>query len=270
MPYSIYRTLTFLILLAALLVPFETRSVCAQEQNNEPPQEVETREFEGFILAVATVAEREYEVKLSYQGNTLVDEESWIVDPMGSVEILEDFPRQGCRTMNFSIFSGGAHCCTIMYMITLDGENTHVTEVHLENSSMELIDIDGDGQWEANVIDWSFAYYFLDEDHNLCYACSPGFARYLVYTDQGWRANAPGEFPQIYMDTIATQYNEHDAAHAIRLAYYTLMAGGGQDKARNTLEELLPPEWQDVVDTLFADIVEAVEGYAPMRVLELE
>ncbi len=88
-------------------------------------------------------------------------------------------------------YSGGAHCCTDLYIVSLRPTVRLLLHYYAGNGGdFELVDLNQDGRPELVLIDDRFAYF-----DDLCFACSPA-GMPLVACFQGGRfVDCTGVFP---------------------------------------------------------------------------
>lgn len=254
---------------AALAVMLMTAPPCAAVE----PGTTWGQDYGDFRLTVAAEMMDEYTthylVSLAYQGTTVYSGESFQMDP-SEVQTFADAPAPGLTTIALRTYSGGAHCCfETLVLILGDGMDRAVSYTPSGNT-VELEDLNGDGVMEIPVADMAFDYYYLDDAHNLCHACSPYFMRWLVYDRKGWRPDRPGEFPATYEALLASMpADSTDPGELFTRAYTTLMAGGSVADADAILDNL-PPEWQDVTDRALEDLQRAVRDFNPLTRIDLQ
>lgn len=245
-----------------------------------PPEEAsvtKTYSLGEFLLTVSGSAEEsKYEVTLTRSGQSILEEESYLVEPEGT--IFEDTPAKGCRTLVTYIYSGGAHCCTTAIVATIQGRSHVFSVLDLAHSSeIEFSDINGDGIREIKIADWQFAYYGTgNQKIGFSFADSPAMERFMVFEDSGWRPDRQGQF-QAFYEKLSTQHrseaeskagkpgrtNEFVAANAIQSAYSAVMAGKGDKAAEQLLQRLLPSSWKPELKQIAADVVRAAKEFNP-------
>lgn len=253
--------LTHLICLAAVVLSVAPARAAQ-------PGTTESVDFGDFRLSVYAQDQATFLVALTYRGRTVYQGESYIADPIKTLAVHEDFPAKDCRTMIATMYSGGAHCCSFAVIVTLGPDGPSAQVAALAEDGLAMLDADHDGVMELELVDWSFAYYHLDSDHSLCFACSPGFSRYLVYDRGAWRPDRPGEFTERYRE-LQFEPSGSDPALAMQAAYCELMAGGAVADVSGTLLDLLPMDWRDVLDSVLADLINAAQDYAPVTPIGL-
>jgi hypothetical protein len=93
-------------------------------------------------------------------------------------------------------YTGGAHCCTMLYIGKLKDRSFNITDtIYLGNSGFEVKDIDGDGKYEIECVWDGFAYAFT------AYA----FSRFplVIYGYRDGKLSAvTGEYRQLVNDEI--------------------------------------------------------------------
>lgn len=77
--------------------------------------------------------------------------------PAGAVR---DLTGDGVPELVVSSYSGGAHCCTTHWIVTLGDDGPRpVARVDAADGEAEIVDLDRDGLPEVALADWSFAYW---------------------------------------------------------------------------------------------------------------
>jgi len=80
-----------------------------------------------------------------------------------------DLDNDGTQELILEGFSGGAHCCFDIAIIPLVPQMNIITPIKLNNASLSIKDLDGDGKSELILYDDLYSYF-----ESFCYACSPG------------------------------------------------------------------------------------------------
>lgn len=87
-------------------------------------------------------------------------EEGAYTEPWPDPPPLQDLNNDGALDWAFASWSGGSHCCRILYIITLEPEPFLLTKLQLDDSKAEpLVDLDADGHADLEARDWAFAYW---------------------------------------------------------------------------------------------------------------
>jgi hypothetical protein len=75
-----------------------------------------------------------------------------------------DVEHTGDPDVVLDLYSGGAHCCTVLQIFSFDpAANTYVaTERNFGDPNVQIVDLHRDGQFEFLTADDSFAYRFTD------------------------------------------------------------------------------------------------------------
>lgn len=96
----------------------------------------------------------------------LCDKLCWpgVVAGGGSAVQVVDVEHNGDPDVLLNLYSGGAHCCTVMQVFSFDpATSTYVkTERNFGDPGMRLVDLQHNGQFEFLTADDSFAYRFTD------------------------------------------------------------------------------------------------------------
>ncbi len=183
--------------------------------------------------------------------------------------IMDEFPTPDCRSLLVTAYSGGGHCCYSEVLLTVCGANQILTVFNLEHSP--LATEQRNRGWIVHADDWSFAYYMLDKKRFLPFSVSLPITRVLIFDPaKGWRPDKPGELPRLHRlfqidmeDTTPNMPDNIRAARAITASAHAYLASGSRIMARQTLARLLPKPWLADLDTVLADVLEAVEDYNP-------
>jgi len=268
------REQRFIVVMAAILLVLpEARAFCEDAQR--------------FVLEDYELSFRKaddeggYWAELKRAGRVLVEVEPgacFMSDPVG---VVADKPARGCASLVGYCFSGGAHCCTTGILLTVCPSRRDVKTLSLAHSgAFQWEDADGDGIDELVVPDWSFAYYAVNPDDPadlfLPFAFSPAFRRLLVWDEEGWRVDRPGEFAGIYgalrkeaveeaQRASAQRDPEGSVGPALSAAYYAFMGGRGEDAVREILKKYLPPDWREFSGSIRKDLRSSVEGFDPFE-----
>lgn len=224
-----------------------------------------------------------YQVELTHSGKSLFKEESYGAVP--DVKVLSNTPSKDCKGMLAMLFSGGAHCCfTAILATACQRAETAVVLDLQDGGTVEFIDANGDGTKEISFLDMQFGYYDSEvSDLGFPFATSPAMHRLLVFEKNGWRVDKPGEHEEFYSklmlkskaaterELAARRWKQGDptddepaAASAMETTYYALMAGEAESGAKELLQNLLPPRWQDAREKIFSDIKEKIKELSPV------
>jgi len=194
---------------------------------------------------------------------------------------LPNTPRPDCRTLLAYCFSGGAHCCTTLFIATQWGSEVSLDMVDFGHTDGKVKFIE-EGEALGKVIkvsDWQFAYYGPENSQfELSFAESPVMMRLLVFDNGHWRVDRVGEFPRFYSRLfreasykagIMARRNEPEltASLAMEAAYYDLMHGSPVGEATRVLNQLFPARWKPQTATVIQDIGRAVSEFNPVEVI---
>jgi hypothetical protein len=73
---------------------------------------------------------------------------------------LKDYNADGRMDFAFGSWSGGAHCCRTLYVMTLDPEPELLVRLELSDSQLyPLEDLDADGRYDLEIKDSTFTYW---------------------------------------------------------------------------------------------------------------
>lgn len=96
-----------------------------------------------------------------------------VIDTFSSQRISKvyhgDLDNDGIQELILEGYSGGAHCCFEIVIIPLLPRMNKIDPIGLNNASLSVKDLDGDGESELIMYDDLYSYF-----ESLCYACSPG------------------------------------------------------------------------------------------------
>ena len=192
-------------------------------------------------------------------------------------ETFQNMPLPNCRTLMTYCFSGGAHCCTTLFIATECGAGRSLDMVDLAhtNGKVRLADADGAQGKMIKVHDWQFAYYGTEDSQiQLSFADSPAMTRLLVFDNGHWRPDRIGEFSRFYSRLLRQTMHEArkgdldlTASLAIKAAYYSLMSGKPVEKAVEVLSQLSPMQWKPQSGKIIQDIQRAVIEFNPVEVI---
>jgi len=101
-------------------------------------------------------------------------------NPIFLVQVAEMDPGNPYAEVIFSIFTGGAHCCSVTHVLTSskDGKTWADIEVGVfDGGPLGVSDLDGNGVFEVSMRDNAFLYRFG------CYACSTSPFKVLRLSD---------------------------------------------------------------------------------------
>lgn len=132
------------------------------------------------------------------------------------VSEIQPFPMgEGlARYMMIREYTGGWHCCYLVHVFQVDPELRYVDTVVGGHEHPEFVDLDGDGQFEVRVKDWSFAYW------RTAFATSPAPWVVLQFDGESFRlapehmrraAPAPGELAALADEVRHDAFWEHYA-----------------------------------------------------------
>lgn len=190
-------------------------------------------------------------------------------------------PFPGCRTFLAYCFSGGAHCCTTLFIATECGLGTSLDMADLEDSGgkVKFMRVEGARGKVMRVYDWRFAYYGpVGSQVELPFIDSPAMTRLLVFDGGRWRVDRAGEFAPFYtrlfrdaVHRTRMSRRRHDAeltaSLAMKAAYYSLMIGKPAAEAARVLNMLFPPMWRPETVAIFRDIRREVSEFNPVRMI---
>ncbi len=190
-------------------------------------------------------------------------------------------PLPNCLMLLAYCFSGGAHCCTTLFIATKCGLRTSLDMVDLGHSDgkVKFTQPEGVPGKVISVHDWQFAYYGPEDSQiQLSFVDSPAMTRLLVFDNGHWRADRVGEFSRFYSRLL------HEAVHearssarrrepefatslAMKAAYYCLMSGKPIEEGAEVLNRLFPTRWKSEAGKIIQDIYRAVSEFDPVEAI---
>ncbi len=188
-------------------------------------------------------------------------------------------PLPNCSTLLAYCFSGGAHCCTTLFVATECDHRMALDMVDLAHSynAVKFIEADGTARKMLKISDWQFAYYAPEDSQiQLSFASSPSMTRLLVFDNGHWRTDRIGEFSRFYLRLfrqtmhkarIGARKNapELAASVAIKAAYYKIMSGEPDEQATEVLNQLLPVQWRLESEKVVSDIHRFASQFDPVE-----
>jgi len=255
---------------------------CALAGDTESRSEGKTRQFRLGQLAL-TVTERsangDYLLKFSKDNEELI--EGTCAFKTHEPKTFSHAPIADCRTLLAYCFSGGAHCCTTLFVATECGTEESLDMVDLGHAATEVqfITADSTPEKQIKVLDWQFAYYGPEDAQiQLSFADSPAMTRLLVFDRGHWRADRAGEFSSFYSGLLHEAVrNAHirarrkqtgaTASLAIQAAYYDLMSGRSVEEASEVLSRLFPDRWKSKSAKIAQDVSRAASEFNPVETI---
>jgi hypothetical protein len=195
--------------------------------------------------------------------------------------IVPNTPLPNCSVLLAYCFSGGAHCCTTLFIATKCGPSISLDMADLGDTNGEVKftqaeDLPGKA---IKVHDWQFAYYGPEDSQiQLSFVDSPAMTRLLVFDNGHWRVDRVGEFSRFYSRLLHEAVNEARSSTrkrepelttslAMKAAYYSLMSGKRIEEAAEVLNRLFPIRWRPEADKVIQDIYRAVSEFDPVEVI---
>jgi hypothetical protein len=194
-------------------------------------------------------------------------------------KIVQNAPLPNCSSLLAYCFSGGAHCCTTLFIATECGHKISLDAADLAHSDgrVNFIEADGAPRKVLRIFDWQFAYYAPEDSQiQLSFASSPAMARLLVFDDGHWRPDKIGEFSRFYSHLSRQAMHEAGAGDsrkepesaasvAIKAAYYSIMSGEPSERTTEVLNQLLPMQWRPESPKVVGDIRRAASEFNPVE-----
>ena len=106
--------------------------------------------------------------------------ESFPDNPIFLVQIAEMDPGNPYPEVVFSIYTGGAHCCSLTHVLTSSRDGKTWADINVggfDGGPLGVSDLDGDGRFEFSMRDNAFLYTFG------CYACSTAPFKVLALSE---------------------------------------------------------------------------------------
>ncbi len=196
-------------------------------------------------------------------------------------EIVSNNPLPHCRMLLAYCFSGGAHCCTTLFIATKCGSSTSLDMADLghTDAKVRFTRADGAPGKLIRVLDWQFAYYGPEDTQiQLSFADSPAMTRLLVFDNGHWRVDRVGEFGLYYSRLLGEAVQkassssrrldeEWAASLAIKAAYYSIMSGNPIERAGEVLNRLLPAKCKPEAGKIIQDIYRAAAEFDPVEAI---
>jgi hypothetical protein len=193
-----------------------------------------------------------------------------------NIEVAENFPKQNMATLVMNYYSGGATGCCYDYVLFTINAETHAIIVSDLSTGGRYAD-DGTGLFEKDgtirSCMWNFTGYSTGDDkHHI--SMYPGIAscqpRLLVYENDGWRLDAPGEFKNFYAQRLAKVEKwfdepistKGDSPASLEVAYYSIMSGEPEATTRNRLKDFVSPL---LIDGIYSDVREAIQDVSAVK-----
>ena len=195
--------------------------------------------------------------------------------------IVRNTPLPNCSTLLAYCFSGGAHCCTTLFVATKCGPRISLDMADLgdTNGKVKFAQAEGLPGKAIKVNDWQFAYYGPEDSQiQFSFADSPAMTRLLVFDNGHWRVDRVGECSRFYSRLLHEAVQEArssarkrgpelTASLAMKAAYYCLMSGKSIEEASEVLSRLFPIVWRPEAGKIIQDIYRAVCEFDPVEVI---
>ena len=276
--HVIEKLLTIVVLFAITIISLND----ALAEDKEHRRRAETKQFRLGELTLGITessANGGYLLKFSEGEVELVTGECAF--KMYEPVTVPNIPFPNCRTLLAYCFSGGAHCCTTLFLATQCGPVTSLDMVDLGHTDEKVKFTREDGV-PGNIIrvrDWQFAYYGPEDSQiQLSFADSPAMTRLLVFDNGHWRADRVGEFSRFYSRLLQEAVHEalksrrsHEpeltTSLAMKAAYYSIMSGKPVEEAAEVFNRLFPVRWKPEAGKIVQDIYRAVSEFDPVEVI---
>lgn len=144
-----------------------------------------------------------------------------------------DVTGRGQPDMIVSLFTGGAHCCSIHYVFELGPQFKLLATLNDSDDDMAHFERLADGHYYYVTADWTFGYW------PTCFACSPSELVTLRWTD-----NAKGGGFHLAMDKMQTPAPTTAQWNQQLSAAQTVVAASDADSIGTTM-------WQTVLNLIY-------------------
>jgi len=124
------------------------------------------------------------------------------LDPLSGTDLTAD----GVPELIVNTYTGGAHCCFGVTVVSLGDVAAKIMETRPSNCGGQFSDLDGDGVLEFVTCDDIFAYAYCS------FAASPIVTAVLAYTPEAGYAPASPQFPEQYAAGLPAQRAQAESA----------------------------------------------------------
>ncbi len=154
-------------------------------------------------------------------------------DNIAAVANGTDVTGRGQPDMIVSLFTGGAHCCTIHFVFELGPQFKLLATLNDSDDDLAHFEREADGHFDYVTADWTFGYW------PTCFACSPSEVVMLRWTNdaKGGGFHLATDKMQIAAPTTAEWNKELSAAQKV-------VASGDADSIGTTM-------WQTVLNLIY-------------------
>ncbi len=144
-----------------------------------------------------------------------------------------DVTGRGQPDMIASLYTGGAHCCSIHFVFELGPQFKLLATLNDSNDDLAHFEREADGHYDYVTADWTFGYW------PTCFACSPSALVTLRWTDdaKGGGFHLAMDKMQTLAPTTAEWNKELSAAQKV-------VAAGDADSIGTTM-------WQTVLNLIY-------------------
>jgi hypothetical protein len=241
------------------------QGVGATEQDRASAQSTRTNASSNNPFSYSVSKDTSYpgmdvhNVKISYRGSVVAEGACFLLPKEKVVQLFENTPKVGCKTIIACYHSGGAHDDAGWNIAINSGSGDYL----YEGSGLgcpEFEDVDGDGIKELPLYRELMLVY--DKSPTLTFAETPGVQHYVVWTPAGLKNTVPGELSNVYTKLMneALKDKGRDYGGAVMGTYYAIMSGQDIGTARKILENKLPNKWKPFASKILADIQKEISS----------
>jgi hypothetical protein len=158
-----------------------------------------------------------------------------------------DVDGDGIQELVFAGYSGGAHCCNTNYVIKLSDHVSVMLELNTQSSSVKLVDLNRDGVFEAETLDYVFHYW------NTGFSGSPSPRIVLSIQSGTYNPNIgfmirPAPSDKVIRDTAATIKGWNSAFTPVAWKYVADLVYSGNLASAQKYVDLAWREGDDSLD----------------------
>ncbi|BAH73554.1 DUF1566 domain-containing protein [Solidesulfovibrio magneticus] len=241
---------------AATIIPIERF-----KKSNEPAVAFAKNSIDFYGLRIKETKEN---VVVSYKGKQIEDIPAFKLfrkEPyLNDAYVVDDYPRQGLRTLFVPTYSGGANCCVVDLIVTKTESGLVVAVVDAGSGHGIAPDAVKNGKELAvsSICAKGTDLDAVDADaFGWCTATAPRPDTCLVFADDTWRFAKPGEKPALYETLLHKELadatdpgkkprygepldKEVLYANAVNILFYAIMAGKSDTESSDVLHRALP------------------------------
>ncbi|HVN93263.1 MAG TPA: hypothetical protein VMT38_06190 [Terracidiphilus sp.] len=156
-------------------------------------------------------------------------------DNIAAIPNGADVTGRGQPDMVVSLYTGGAHCCSIHYVFELGPQFKLLATLNDADDDLAHFESEPDGRYDYVTGDWTFGYW------PTCFACSPSEVVLLRWTDDKNGGGFHLDLGRMKKPAPTTAEWNKDLSAAQKV-----VAAGDADSIGTTM-------WQTVLDLLYSD-----------------